>query len=209
MKACLICVVSGSVYERYAERLFASAEGKFPGDCRALPGREGWPDATLYRYHVLLEYDWSAYNYLYLCDADMLFAAKVGREILSPLVATAHPGYVHMRKNLPYEKRPQSAAFVHKGTTYYAGGFVGGKREAFLDLARGIKNQIDRDDANGIVARWHDESHLNAQLALLPPTRTLSPSYCYPDDASAYPWLNGTRRILVALDKTPSERGER
>lgn len=208
MSTCLICVVSGEVYERYAERLMESARKFFPGDGKILCGREGWPDATLYRYHAVCEENWSGYDYLYLCDADMRFEAPVEDEIFSSLVATQHPGYV-TRKDLPYEDRPESAAYVRKGTVYYAGGFVGGTRAAFLDLAHGIVNQIEQDDRNGITARWHDESHLNRQLALLPPTRTLSPSYCFPDDASGYPWLDGMKRILVAVDKTPAERNGR
>lgn len=208
VSACLICAVSGKAYERYARGLFESASENFPGDTLLLRSREGWPAATLYRYHALLEADHLGYDYLYLCDADMRFEAPVGEEIFSPLVATIHPGYVGKRE-FPYEDRPESAAYVSRGDVYYAGGFVGGKRAAFLDLAAGIANQIDQDDRNGIVARWHDESHLNRQLALLPPTRTLSPSYCYPDDDSGYPWLKGTKRILVALDKTPEERNGR
>lgn len=205
MANCLICVRTGPVYERYARQLVRSAEKYFPGDTRILKAREGWPAATLYRYHVLLAYNWAGYDYLYLCDADMLWKRPPGDEIFDELVATEHPGYIGHPKP-PYEDREESAAYVRKGETYYAGGFVGGKRAAFLDLAAGIKNQIDRDDAAGITAVWHDESHLNAQLALLPPTTTLSPAYCYPDDDSGYPWLKGTERILVALDKTSAER---
>lgn len=208
MSAALVTVVSGEVYERYAYDLRESAREFFPGDCHILQGRSGWPDATLYRYHSILEFPFGGYDYIYLCDADMRFEAPIGDEIFSPLVGTQHPGFVGKR-DLPYETRPESAAFVRRGTTYYAGGFVGGERRAFLNLAASIAAQIDTDAAAGITAVWHDESHLNCQFALYPPTVTLSPSYCYPDDASAYPWLNGTKRILVALDKTPAERGER
>lgn len=210
MAACVIAVVSGEVYERYAQILASSMSKHFPGRLWTLSGRKGWPEATLYRYHVLLENQehFKSYDHIYLCDADMRFEAPVGDEIFSPLVATQHPGFVG-KKDLPYEDRPESAAYVRKGTTYYCGGFVGGERAAFLDLAQGIVSQIEQDDRNGIVARWHDESHLNRQLALLPPTRTLPPSYCYPDDDSGYPWLRGKKRILVALDKTPAERNGR
>lgn len=210
--SCLISVVSGEVYERYAKDLRNSARNFFPGVAVSLEGRSGWPDATLYRYHAILENEkrFSYYDYLYLCDADMRFETHVGDEIYAPLVAVQHPGYFRLQRNLPYENRYESAAFIRGARgTYYAGGFVGGERDAFLDLARRIAEQIDADDEKGIVARWHDESHLNKQLALYPPTVTLPPSYCYPDDASAYPWLKPFPRILVALDKTPAERGER
>lgn len=207
MSACLIAVVSGDAYVRYAERMFSSAEEHFPGDTRRLPARSGWPDATLYRYHAVLEADWSGYDYLYLSDADMLWEAPAG-DIFGEIVATQHPGYVG-RKDLPYEDRPESTAFVDEGETYYAGGFVGGERKAFLDLCRKMVFAIDEDEEHGITAVWHDESHLNRILRDSPPTKVLPPSYSYPDDASGYPWLWRYPRILVAQDKTPEERGER
>lgn len=205
MASCLITVVWGKTYHGYAKGLFSSAQSYFPGDTLKLEAREGWPAATLYRYHVLLEADLADYDYIYLCDADMRFEQMVGVEIYAEIVATQHPGYVG-RKDLPYEDRPESTAFVASGTTYYAGGFVGGEREAFLTLARKMVFSIDEDDEHGILARWHDESHLNRILADSPPSVTLSPSYCYPDDPTGYPWLRSYERKLVALDKTPKER---
>lgn len=210
MAACLISVVWGEPYERYAKGLFDSARHYFPGDTVLLRGVPGWPAATLYRYHVILENaEQLQYDYLYLSDADMRFEAPAGEKILAPLVGTLHPGYVHRRSGLPYEERPESAAFVPSGHTYYAGGFVGGEREAFLDLARKIAFAIDEDDRNGILARWHDESHLNRVFSESPPDMALPPSYSYPDNASAYPWLEEFPRILVAVDKTPEERAGR
>lgn len=207
MAACLIAVVSGEVYVRYAQQMSFSAATFFPGDVRLVPGRIGWPDATLYRYHALLEEDWSGYDYLYLSDADMLWEAPVG-DIFGEIVATEHPGYVG-KKDLPYEGRPESTAFVAKGERYYAGGFVGGEREAFLDLCRKMVFAIDEDAEHGLTAVWHDESHLNRILHDSPPTKVLPPSYSYPDDDSGYPWLKHYPRILVALDKTAEERGDR
>lgn len=208
MASLLVTVVSGKTYEHYARDLFASAQKHFPGDTLLLRGREGWPAATLYRYHALLEADLAGYDYIYLCDADMRFEADVGDEILGEIVATQHPGFVG-KKDLPYEDRPESTAFVRSGSTYYAGGFVGGERDAFLYLASLMAFAIDEDDEHGIVARWHDESHLNRILAATPPTVTLDPSYCIPDDESGYPWLWRYERKLVALDKTPAERSGR
>lgn len=209
MAVCLVTVVSGEVYERYAQGLRESAVEhlKLEGDVALLEGRPGWPAATLYRYHAILNWH-CQYDHIFLCDADMRFEADVSEEILGEIVATQHPGYVE-RKDFPYEDRPESTAFVASGDTYYAGGFVGGEREAFLHLAQRIVSAIDEDDANGILARWHDESHLNRVLVDSPPTLTLTPSYCYPDDAAGYPWLRRHERKLVALDKSPVERNGR
>jgi Glycosyltransferase family 6 len=136
----------------------------------------------------------------------MRFESPVGPEILAPLGATRHPGYVTCpRRELPYERRPESAAFVPfgAGSVYYSGAFVGGLRDAFLDLSARISGGIDRDAAGGIVARWHDESHLNRCLIDTPPFQNLSPGYCYPDDDRPYRplWREPYPRRLVTLDK--------
>ena len=67
------------------------------------------------------------------------------------------------------------------------GGFVGGRRDLFLELAETIAATIDRDEEAGLVALWHDESHLNRALIDSPPFLNLTPSYCYPDDDSQLP----------------------
>jgi hypothetical protein len=210
-RAALVVVVHGTAYERYAAELIDSARAFFRPtdtvDFHVFPARPGWPDATLYRYHAILDrQEVLDHDFVFLTDADMRFEAEVGPEILSPLTATHHPGYVRVaRSELPYERRPVSSASVpaHRGAAYYAGGFVGGRRDSFLDLAQTIASSIDRDDAAGLVACWHDESHLNRVLAEAPPFRELSPAYCYPDDDSRYLefWRDCYPRRLVALDK--------
>ena len=61
-----------------------------------------WPYPTLFRYHAFLsQKDFiSEYDYLFFCDADMLFVAPVGNEILADgLVATVHPGFYNKTVN--------------------------------------------------------------------------------------------------------------
>lgn len=209
----LVTVVVGEAYERYAEQLFVSAHEHFqvPLETVMLAGRPGWPNATLYRYHAIREHAEELNgDYVFLCDADMRFEAPVREEILSELVATQHPGYVG-RRDLPYEDRPESVACVTRGTTYYAGGFVGGEREDFLNLSSWMESLIDEDAGHGLVARWHDESYLNRLLASSPPSLTLTPAYCHPDDNSAYLsiWPEIYERKLVALDKDATVRANR
>ena len=216
----LICVTAGALYERYARRMFASASDHFhPTEdviaFRRLNGRDGaWPAGTLYRYHALLEHaDELDFDYLFMIDADMRFDGPVRGEILADgITATQHPGYVGMpREALPFERRTDSAACVPAdvGDRYYAGGFIGGKRDAFLRLARTVALSIDSDDSSGAVACWHDESHLNRYLARNPPATVLSPAYCHPDDDSFYIsalWPEPYERLITALDKAADER---
>lgn len=46
-----------------------------------------------------------------------------------------------------------------------------------------LKNAIDQDSQNGLIAIRHDESHLNAYLYHYQKTyKLLSPAYLYPED---------------------------
>lgn len=215
----LVVVVNGSAYESFADDLFESAQQFFkPTEkvhCLMLGGRSGWPDATMYRYHSLIN-NMPNTAYVFLSDADMLFEQRVGPEILPKhgITATLHPGYVVTPPAaLPYETRVESSARVldHQKDRYFCGGFVGGTRQHMLNLAKSVARIIDTDVANGVTPRWHDESALNKVLARKPPELTLSPAYCHPSDSSWYEtfWPESYERKLVAIDKNSETRGQR
>lgn len=142
---------------------------------------KSWPWMTLGRYHIFIENQelFQDMDYLFYCDADMLFVNDVGDEILSPLVATQHPGYYGTR-GTP-EINMASSAYIppSQPMQYFAGGFNGGYKEEYLKMSHTLANQIDIDFANGIIATWHDESHMNKYFAYNHPTKILTPSYCY------------------------------
>ena len=48
-------------------------------------------------------------------------------------------------------------------------------------MSRIIKDRIDKDLQNNIIADWHDESHLNRYLIDFPPSAILGTEYCYDD----------------------------
>jgi histo-blood group ABO system transferase len=157
-----------------------------------------WPMITLYRYKTFVKHKdiLSTEDYLFYCDIDMRFVDDVGDEILGDLVATIHPGFLGGR-GTP-ETIPQSTAYIHPNDelVYYAGGFNGGSSSNFLEMSEQIDKNIDIDFNNGIIAIWHDESHLNKFFTKNKPTTILSPSYCYPESWN----LNYTKKLL-ALDK--------
>lgn len=157
-----------------------------------------WPMITLYRYKTFVKHKdiLSTEDYLFYCDIDMRFVDNIGDEILGDLVATIHPGFLGGR-GTP-ETKPQSTAYIHPNDelVYYAGGFNGGSSSNFLEMSEQIDKNIDIDSNNGIIAIWHDESHLNKFFTKNKPTTILSPSYCYPESWN----LNYTKKLL-ALDK--------
>ena|SRR3972149_2369057 len=171
--------------------------------------RLGWPFDTMMRFHV---YDrhrdlLAGQDYLFACDADMLFVAEVGEEILSQRVATLHPGFLD--KEGSYETDPISTAYVSpkEGKYYFAGGFYGGTAEEVLKAVRINAEHVDEDLKKGYIAVWHDESHWNRYCIDHQPTLILSPSYCYPETVySFFPKeLGNYSGKLLALDKNHEE----
>lgn len=164
--------------------------------------RVGWPYDTMMRSAMYLEHhdELEKMDYLFACDADMLFVDTVGHEIFSDRVATLHPGFVG--KYGTYEHRSSSKAYVARGegNYYFAGGFYGGTSKEFLKMTRRMVKNINKDLSKNIIAIWHDESHLNRYFIDNPPTRILSPSYCYPES-----WELPYHKRLLALDKNHSE----
>jgi histo-blood group ABO system transferase len=148
---------------------------------------EPWPLPTLRRYeHFLTEKEFILdHDYCFYMDADMRVDGPVGDEILGDIVAVRHPyqSFLQVTK-MTYERNPRSLAYVPvgQGTTYYAGGFHGGRTAAFMEMAEVLAARIRGDTGRGIVAVWHDESHLNRYLVDHPPSVSLSPAYCFPEE---------------------------
>jgi hypothetical protein len=77
-------------------------------------------------------------------------------------------------------------------------------------MAKELAKDIKVDDERGVMAVWHDESHLNRYLATHPPAKVLGPEYCYPENAGDYyknKWsaagLEEVQPKLLALTKGP------
>lgn len=180
---------------------FIFTDGQVPQDDSIISinqKRLGWPFDTMMRFamyagqkNLLQDMD-----YLFACDADMLFVDTLGDEILGDLVGTQHPGYVGRRGT--YETRPISTAYIspQEGSIYFAGGFYGGKAASVLTMAETITQNIQTDLDKNVIAVWHDESHLNRYFINHKPTVILNPSYCYPES-----WKLPYPKKLLALDK--------
>ncbi len=148
--------------------------------------RLGWPFDTMMRFKVYYAAAaaFEDMDYLFATDADMLFVDPVGDEILGERVATHHPGFcLPEQRRDDYDRNELSCAFVPQGhgAHYFCGGFYGGTKDEFLKMARTCNERIEQDLARNIIAKWHDESHLNRYFIDNPPTVILSPSYCYPE----------------------------
>jgi histo-blood group ABO system transferase len=164
-----------------------------------------WPWMALGQYKLFSDKAdiLSEFDYIFFSDVDMLFVDEVSDEILSDLVGTLHPGYIG-RRGTP-ETNPASTAYVHPAEhmMYFAGAFSGGSSHSYLQLCHILSENVEKDFKDGIIAIWHDESHLNRYFIDNPPSKVLSPSYCY-DETKTYNELPFKRKLL-ALSKNHKE----
>lgn len=219
-KTALVVIASGKTYHKFINPLLRSAQEHFVphtpmlftdskeqhNACVFPIGDLGFPDASLKRYHFMVEQKaWlTQFDYMFYIDVDALFVDRVGGEIFSGgLVATQHSGYKDHKKYWFLEGNVHSTAYCEQIREYYCGGFNGGRVQEFLQMAETIKQNVDADEKKHIVARWHDESHLNKYLYDHPPSKVLSPLYCFPEpELAEHLSLNKTRPKIVCLEKS-------
>ncbi len=202
-----LCVIATGEYRRFLPGLLGSARRFFlPGhevvsvvfsdvEAHGLTGKgpthwamieaEPWPGPTLHRYHTMLSaHSLTEFDYVFYVDADCMFVGTVGNEILGGLVGVIHQGQANLPRDIrDYEVRPESTARIKstEGRRYYAGGFQGGRAPDFIKAMQVMRGRITIDSANGITAKWHDESHWNRYLVDHPPDIALPPTYCCSD----------------------------
>lgn len=167
----------------------------------------GWPFDTLMRFHMFNGIKDQALlcDYLYFFNANMVFLKKVSPNQILPtiteeLVGVSHPFFYAGTDSAPFEKNPQSTAFVfpNKAKHYIAGGLSGGISSKYMEMSEQIANNIDNDTKNGIVAIWHDESHINAYFSNRESYKILNAGYIVPEKRlKSFPF----KPYLVVLDK--------
>lgn len=142
-------------------------------------------------------------NYLFCLDIDMVFHNPWGVETLGEMVAAIHPGYYKVpRSQFPYERRSSSAAFIpdNQGDFYYAGAVFGGLVKQVYEFTRACHMTILADKANGIMAAWQEESHLNRHFFSHKPSKLLSPEYVWDDTKPKPPEVRLIRFSTVNKD---------
>lgn len=228
MKVCILTIATNK-YIQFVERLLDNIEENFLNghDIQCLLftdhevetsdnvtvsqiDHEPWPMPTLKRYNYFIkEKEFiSQFDYCFYFDVDMGLVDKVGDEVLGDLVATMHPYQsFYPKEQKSYDRNPNSLAYIplgEEGENYYAGGFNGGSTEEFLKMSEVIADRVNKDLENGVVALWHDESHMNRYLIDNPPTLSLTPSYCFAEEQMGnldYPY----EPKIIALKKNHNE----
>lgn len=186
------CEVS---YFVYTDAPPAEVEGANSGRVHIIPQKPmGWPFDTLKRFELFLrcEEQLKNYDYLFFFNANAKFMQPVTAEMLLPraahgeaLLFVQHPGYFDKPcEDFTYDRNPKSLAYipVGQGEVYICGGVNGGTSAAFLQLCHTLHRNIEDDLARGVIAAWHDESHINHYLLGRSDYRLLPPSFCYPEN---------------------------
>ncbi|KAM7238303.1 hypothetical protein CapIbe_009823 [Capra ibex] len=170
-----------------------------------------WQDISMHRMEMISNFSRQRFlhevDYLVCLDVDMKFSDHVGVEILAPLFGTLHPGfYAADRQSFTYERRPLSRAYIPRdeGDFYYAGGFFGGSVPEVYRLTTACHQAMTADQAQGIEAVWHDESHLNRYLLSHKPSKVLSPEYLWDERMLQRPPLLRKLRYVAV----PKNHGE-
>ena len=106
-----------------------------------------------------------------------------------------------------WETNRKSQAFIprSKRVNYFCGGTWGGPTPQVIRFSETLRQRTDEDLAKGIIAVFHDESHLN-WFAANSHCKHESPSWCF---EPTYQNLHGIEPLIEAVNKSQQELWER
>ncbi len=150
----------------------------------------GWPGNTLNRFDMFLKIEEKLlqFDYTFFFNSNYLCPTPISEEDFLPtdkdLVVVIHPrNYLKKPDEMPYDRNPESLACIPigEGERYVMGGLNGGKTKNYLAMVKHLKKNTDIDSSKGVVALWHDESHLNRFIIGRDDIKFLPPAYGYPE----------------------------
>ena len=176
--------------------VFTDGDGDFPDDVKVFEQEHlEWPYITLKRFEIInkAREEIKDCDYLVFIDADALVVDKITEEEFitdKPLFGVHHP--CHFLKMQPHDKLPgafetnvKSRAHVTESddtTMYWQGCLWGGKIPEVCAMIDELMERTNLDLKDGIVAKWHDESHINKYfIENKDKVHTLGPQYAFPE----------------------------
>lgn len=154
-----------------------------------------WPLTTLFkfRYFRSIAPQLAAFDLVIHIDMDMYVAAPVHESDLlgdgRPLFGVRHPFWQGQPRDF-LETNPASLAYLpawqRRGMQYCQGCLWGGRTVQVIQLLEACDTAVEADLRRNVIAKWHDESHLNRYFqANRHSVHTLSPSFAYPEGYGA------------------------
>ncbi len=154
-----------------------------------------WPYSSLLRFKMFVSQQAALeqMDFLFFANANLICSQTVTEAEFLPrpqrgerLLVVQQPGFWDKKPLFcSYDRNPKCRAYIpyNCGRVYVSGGLNGGTAGAFLAMSRELDRRTDADLADGQMALWHDESHLNRYIAEQDPAsyRLLTPAYWYPE----------------------------
>lgn len=134
--------------------------------------KTGWPYDTLLRFQwfMCIQDKLRQYDFCYYFNANTTFKNNITEDKIpfpnedQPIVLWCHPTcYNDFSGDLASpERNSNSTAYIPKGSPCraFGGGFFGGKTDSFIEMCIELRDNIQKDLSRGIIAIWHDQSHL-------------------------------------------------
>ena len=134
--------------------------------------KSGWPYDTLLRYNwfCTVQDHLAEFDYCYYINANSEFIRDVTEQSIpfptsdKPLVLSIHPRFYddELGETFHPERNPESLAYVPVGTKCrsHCGAFWGATSKEFIKMSCILRDRTAKDLQKGIIAVWHDQSHL-------------------------------------------------
>lgn len=168
---------------------------------------EQWPYITLKRFEFISKqlHNLMSYDYVFYFDCDMEFVDTVKSLDcdLKKYYAVAHPANILNKNFWTGETNNKSTAYIpnRHNCVYVQGCLWGARGHSIKYMIDTLKKNIDDDLQNGIIAIWHDESHLNKFMVdHRDECSILSHSLAYPEFLSL-----PINKVVIHKEKTLSE----
>lgn len=166
-----------------------------------------WPYSTLMRYHMFssISETLNSFDYIFFMNANIKFVGEITEKEILPkgkdkLVTVLHPGFVNKKRwEFSYDRNPRSTAYIRRneGKHYVVGGLNGGDKDEYLKMVETLRNNIDVDSTNNVLALFHDESHFNRYIIGREDVKILPKEYIWPEN-----WIFVREPKIVLRDKT-------
>lgn len=152
--------------------------------------QSGWPYDTLLRFQWFecVHDRWAEYDYCFYFNANSILVGTVTENLIpfpteqKPLIFWCHTMHYDDFDGNSFhpERNPKSTAYIPEGTPCrcYGGGFFGGTAEAFHSMCIVLRDRIQVDLSNGIIAVWHDQSHIIKYGTEIPHTEVARDLIC-------------------------------
>ena len=129
------------------------------------------PLTTLMRFHyfIMAKPLMEDCDLLYYIDCDIEVVTKINFEEIKPdsidqIIVARHPWAQSEDNRWLVENDPKSTAYIENVENYCQGCFFGAYKDKFFELTDYCNENINKNLSNNLIARWHDESHLNKYI---------------------------------------------